>query len=128
MEKETLTGISRLIEAFRNSVAGFRDIWRREEAFRQEFILLLLSVPLALWIGNSLAHMGLLIGSVLLLMIVEILNSAIEAIVDRVGTERHELSRIAKDLGSLAVFTTALFPLVIWGASIMAWLGLISLS
>jgi diacylglycerol kinase (ATP) len=87
-----------------------------------------LSVPLAAWIGNSLAHMGLLIGSLLLLIIVEILNSAIEVIVDRIGTERHELSRIAKDLGSLAVFTSALFPLVIWGAGILAWLGWISLS
>lgn len=127
MEKETPKGITRLIEAFRNSVAGFRDIWRREESFRQEIVLLILSVPLAAWIGQSLAHCGLLIGSVLLLIIVEILNSAVEATVDRIGTERHELSRIAKDLGSLAVVTASLFPLVIWGASVMAWLGVIAI-
>ena len=127
MEKETSTGITRLIQAFRNSVAGFQDIWRREESFRQEIILLILSVPLAAWIGQSLAHCGLLIGSVLFLIMVEILNSAIEATVDRIGTERHELSRIAKDLGSLAVVTASLFPLVIWGTSIMAWLGFIAI-
>ena len=72
--------------------------------------------------------MGLLIGSILLLIIVEILNSAIETVVDRIGPERHELSWIAKDLGSLAVVATALIPLVVWGASLMAWLNLISLS
>lgn len=128
MEKETPSGIDRLIAAYRNSVTGFRDIWRREEAFRQEVVVLGLSVPLAVWIGNSLAHTGLLVGSILLLIIVEILNSAIEATIDRIGTERHELSRIAKDLGSLAVMATTLFPLAIWGASILSWLGLIALS
>ena len=127
MQKETSTGIIRLIRAFRNSASGFQDIWRREEAFRQEIGLLILSVPVAAWIGQSLSHCGLLIGSVLVLIIVEILNSAIEATVDRIGTERHELSRIAKDLGSLAVVTASLFPLVIWGTSILAWLGFISL-
>jgi len=128
MEKETAKGAERLVAAFQNSAAGFQDIWRREEAFRQEVILLVLSGPLAVWLGNSLPHMALLIGSILLLIIVEILNSAIETVVDRIGPERHELSRIAKDLGSLAVVTTALIPLVVWGASLMAWLGLISLS
>ncbi len=88
---------------------------------------MLLCVPLALLIGQSLAHIGLLIGSVLFLIVVEILNTAIEATIDRVGTEKHELSRIAKDLGSLAVFTTALFPLAIWGASVLAWFDVISL-
>ena len=127
MEKETSKGITRLIGAFRNSVAGFRDIWRREESFRQEIVLLVLSVPLAAWIGQALTHCGVLIGSVLVLVLVEILNSAIEATVDRIGTERHELSRIAKDLGSLAVVTASLFPLVIWGASVMAWLGVIAI-
>lgn len=127
MEKETAKGFERLVAAFQNSVAGFHDIWRREEAFRQEIILLVLSVPLAAWLGNSLPHMGLLIGSILLLIIVEILNSAIETVVDRIGPERHELSRIAKDLGSLAVFTTALIPLAVWGTSILAWLGLVAL-
>jgi diacylglycerol kinase (ATP) len=128
MEKETAKGITRLIAAFHNSIAGFRDIWRREEAFRQEILLLIVAIPLAAWLGNSLAHTGLLIGSVLLLIIVEILNSAIETVVDRIGTERHELSRIAKDLGSLAVFTTALIPLAVWVTSLFDWFGLITLT
>ena len=128
MEKVTPSGIDRLIAAYRNSKAGFRDIWRREEAFRQEVVVLGLSFPVAFWIGNSLAHMGLLVGSILFLIVVEILNSAIETTIDRIGPERHELSRIAKDLGSLAVMTTTLFPLAIWGASILSWLGLITLS
>ena len=128
MEKVTPSGINRLIAAYRNSVAGFRDIWRREEAFRQEVVVLGLSVPVAFWIGNSLAHMGLLVGSILFLIVIEILNSAIETTIDRIGSEIHELSRIAKDLGSLAVMTTTLFPLAIWGASILSWLELITLS
>lgn len=127
MEKHTAKGLTRLIAAFRNSVAGFRDIWQREEAFRQEIIMLILSIPLAIWLGNSLIHMGFLIGSFLLLVIVEVLNSAIEAVVDRIGPERHELSRIAKDLGSLAVLLTSLFPLAIWGVSILGWLGLLEI-
>ena len=104
----------------------FKDIWRREEAFRQELVILILSVPIAVWLGQSLAHTGLLIGSILLLIIVEILNSALEAVVDRIGTERHELSRIAKDLGSLAVLTTALIPIAVWGISLLMALGLIT--
>lgn len=127
MKKTRSSGLKRLVSAFGNSVTGFRDIWRHEEAFRIEVVVLLLCVPLALLIGQSLAHIGLLIGSVLFLIVVEILNTAIEATIDRVGTEKHELSRIAKDLGSLAVFTTALFPLAIWGASVLAWFDVISL-
>ena len=126
MEKNTPKGLTRLIAAFRNSVAGCHDIWQREEAFRQEAVMLVMSVPIAIWLGNSIVHMGLLIGSILLLVIVEVLNSAIEAVVDRIGPERHELSRIAKDLGSLAVLLTALFPLAIWSVSILNWLGLIN--
>jgi len=128
MDKETKTGAARLVAAFHNSVAGFRDIWRREEAFRQEIMLLGLSFPLAAWLGTSLAHMALLIGSILLLIIVEILNSAIEAVVDRIGPERHDLSRTAKDLGSLAVLATSVIPLVVWGASLLSRFGFIALS
>lgn len=126
MGKDAHKGITRLIAAFHNSIAGFKDIWRREEAFRQELVMLVLSVPIALWLGQSLAHTGLLIGSILLLIIVEIVNSAIEAVVDRIGAERHELSRIAKDLGSLAVLTTALIPITVWGVSLLFAAGLIA--
>lgn len=128
MKKSKPSGLMRLAGAFGHSVAGFRDIWRNEEAFRLEVVLLLVSLPVAVWIGQSVAHIGLLIGSILLVIVVEILNTAIEATVDRVGTERHELSRIAKDLGSLAVFITALFPLGVWVTSLLAWFGVIALS
>ena len=118
MEKKQLTGLPRLTAAFQNSVAGFRDAWRREEAFRIEFGLFLLSIPAALWIGDTAIHSAALITSVLLLVIVEVLNSAIEATIDRIGPERHELSRIAKDLGSLAVLLAALLPATLWGAAL----------
>ena len=127
MKHPTPTGIARLIAAFRNSKAGFRDIWQREEAFRLEVIGLAVSCPVALWLASSLGQFALLIGSILILIIVEVLNSAIEATIDRIGPERHELSRIAKDLGSLAVLLTCLFPLAIWASVILARLDLITL-
>lgn len=127
MGKPGLTGLRRLQAALANSLAGFRDMWRREEAFRQECWVLALSVPLAFWIGSGLGQIGLLIGSILLLLIVETLNSAIEAVVDRIGPEWHELSRIAKDLGSAAVLMATLIPAAIWGAVILARLGIVTL-
>ena len=127
MKHSSLTGVSRLRAAFANSVAGLRDMWRREEAFRQECLLLAAAVPLAFWLGSGAAQIGLLIGSVLLLIIVEILNSAIEAVVDRVGLEWHELSRVAKDLGSAAVLLAALFPAGVWGLVLLSRLDLVAL-
>lgn len=127
MKKPPHKGIARLLAAWRNSKAGLRDLWRREEAFRQETVTFAVGIPLAFWIGGTTAQTALMIGSILLLMIVEILNSAIEAIVDRIGPEHHELSRIAKDLGSAAVLLTALFPVGVWGIVILSRLGLITL-
>lgn len=109
-------GLKRLIHAFRHSSDGLADAWRREEAFRLETFLLIISIPLAFWLGTTISQSLLLIFSVLFLMIVEIFNSAIEAVVDRIGPEHHELSRVAKDLGSAGVFLSALFPVAIWGA------------
>ena len=114
MKQPTRTGIPRLIAAFENSKHGFIDIWHREEAFRLEAIGFVVSLPIAFWLSTSLAQFALLVGSIFVLMIVEILNSAIEATVDRIGLEQHELSRTAKDLGSLAVLFTALFPATVW--------------
>jgi diacylglycerol kinase (ATP) len=108
-----------LIAACQNSKAGFGDIWQREEAFRQETVLLVVSVPVAFWLGTTLSQVSL--------TIVEILNSAIEAVVDRIGPELHELTRIAKDLGSAAVLLTALIPIFIWDAVILSRFGLIAL-
>ena len=127
MKQPTLSGFSRLSAAFKNSKAGFRDIWQREEAFRQEVIALVVLTPVAIWLASGVGQFALLVGSILFLMIVEILNSAIEATIDRIGLEKHELSRIAKDLGSLAVLLALLFPAGIWGAVVLDVLGVISL-
>ena len=126
--KDALTNeIRRLRSAWVNSLAGLRAAIRREQAVRTEFCALVVAVPVAFWLGSTLSQTGLLIGSILFLLIVEILNSAIETVVDRIGPERHELSRIAKDLGSAAVFLTALFPAGIWGAVVLSKLGFITL-
>ncbi|MBK1634675.1 diacylglycerol kinase [Rhodovulum adriaticum] len=112
--KTTLKGPARLRAAFWNSLTGLRAIWRSEEAFRLEVRALALSVPLAAWLGQSLVQAVALIGAVLLIVIVEVLNTAIEAVVDRIGPEHHELSGEAKDLGSLAVLLAAILAGMIW--------------
>ena len=115
MANQPLTGLPRLRAALGNSIQGFRDIWRMEEAFRMETGLLALSLPLSFFLANTLFQGAILVGSVLLILIVEVLNSAIEAVVDRIGEERHELSRIAKDLGSLAVLLAMVLAGILWG-------------
>ncbi len=117
MGHQPLQGMARLRAAYQNSKTGFRDIWRDEEAFRLEFIVFLISIPTAFWLGRTPFVIALLIISVLLVVIVEVLNSAIESIVDRIGPERHELSRMAKDFGSLAVLLTAFIPGILWTAA-----------
>jgi diacylglycerol kinase (ATP) len=109
------TGLRRLIRATAFSVAGLRAAWQNEAAFRQECVLALVLIPTAFWLGQGAVERSLLIGSWLLVLVVELLNSGIEAIVDRVSTERHTLSGRAKDLGSAAVFMSLLLALVIWG-------------
>ncbi|WP_050929928.1 diacylglycerol kinase [Aestuariivita boseongensis] len=118
MKNQHLKGTKRLIAAFWNSVAGFRDIWRSEEAFRLELLIFVISIPVALVVGPNAVWAALMVLSLLFVVIVEILNTAIEAVVDRIGTERHELSRIAKDLGSLAVLLSCLFPVIIWAMAL----------
>ena len=118
MANQPLKGWARLVAAYHNSRAGFRDAWQGEEAFRLEFILFLLSVPAALWLSPDVFHAGVLIASVLLILIVEVLNSAIENVVDRIGEEHHELSRKAKDMGSLAVLLAAVLAGLLWLATL----------
>ncbi|MEO1047029.1 MAG: diacylglycerol kinase [Pseudomonadota bacterium] len=120
---QPLTGAARVLAAFQNSFAGFRDIYAREEAFRQEFALFLVGIPVSFLIGTSAAHVIAMILSILILLIVEILNSAIETAIDRIGPEIHELSRIAKDLGSLSVLLASLIPLTVWGYCFTDWAG-----
>jgi len=93
----------RLWRATGYSVAGLRAAFRHEQAFRQEVYLLLVVVPLGLWLGDTGVEKVLLIGSWLIVMLAELLNSAIEAVVDRIGSEQHELSGRAKDIASAAV-------------------------
>jgi diacylglycerol kinase (ATP) len=107
-------GLRRLVHATAYSWAGLRAAWCSEEAFRQESLLCLVLTPLALWLGGDPVERVLLIGSLLMVIIVELLNSGIEAVVDRIGQERHELSRRAKDIGSAAVFMALLNATLVW--------------
>ena len=111
-------GIRRLIAAFAHSRSGFIAVWRSEEAFRLEAACLILGAPASLWLGETLFHAAALTGAVLLVMVAEVLNSAIEAAIDRIGPERHELSRRAKDLGSLSVLLAAFIAGLLWLAAL----------
>jgi diacylglycerol kinase (ATP) len=106
--------LERLRKAAGYSWKGFRSTFKHEQAFRQELVVLLLVIPLGLWLGSSGAERSLLIGSWLLVIIVELLNSSIEAAVDRMGEERHKLAGRAKDMGSAAVMTAILAAAMIW--------------
>lgn len=96
------------------SMAGLRAAFRYEQAFRQEVLVLLLIVPLAFWLGDGGVQYALMIGSWLLVLVVELLNSAIETAVDRIGPEHHELAGRAKDIGSAAVFIAIVLSGVVW--------------
>jgi diacylglycerol kinase (ATP) len=112
--KPGATGLTRVINAFGYSMKGLRDAFIHEAAFRQELLLCVVLLPLALWLGQGGIEQALLIGSLFLVLIVELVNSAIEAIVDRVGSEMHELSGRAKDIGSAAVLLALLNLFVVW--------------
>ena len=107
-------GITRIVKASQYSWQGIRAAYQHEEAFRQELWLCLVLVPLGLYLGDGGVEKALLVSSALLIPIVEILNSAIEAIVDRFGSEMHELSGRAKDMGSAAVALTIGLTAIVW--------------
>lgn len=109
------TGLRRLINAVGYSWAGLRAAYQYESAFRQELWLSLILVPLALYLGETAVEQVLMVGSVLLVLIVELLNSAIEASVDRISLEHHLLIKRAKDMGSAAVLLALVNVVVIWG-------------
>ena len=109
------TGLKRVWNAFFYSLEGFRAAWKHEDAFRQESLLALVLIPLALYLGNDALGRALMIASVLLVIIVELVNSAIEATVDRISLENHQLAKRAKDLGSAAVLIALINVLVTWG-------------
>ncbi len=114
MGKTGVTGIKRIINAFGYSMKGLRAAFKHESAFRQETALLVVLLPLAIFLGQNIVDYSLLIGSLLLVIIVELLNSAVEAVVDRVGDEHHKLAGRAKDIGSAAVFVALVNVAVIW--------------
>jgi len=108
------TGLQRVINATRYSLEGLAAAARHEDAFRQELMLAAVLVPLGLWLGNDGVERALLVGSVLLVLVVELLNSAVEATVDRVSLEDHQLAKRAKDLGSAAVMMSLFSVAVVW--------------
>lgn len=109
------SGLIRLWRALGYSRDGLAAAWKHEAAFRQEAVLAALLVPLALWLGQSGVERALLAGSVLFVLVVELLNSGLEAIVDRASPERHELAKRAKDTGSAAVLVALLVCILTWG-------------
>ena len=114
-QKVNGTGIARLKRAITCSSVGIAAAFRNEEAFRQEVLLCLVLLPLACWLGADNVERALLAGSVLLVLIVELINTAVEVVVNRISIDRHEPSGLAKDLGSAAVTMAILTTTVIWG-------------
>lgn len=108
------TGLRRLLNAFGYSLAGFKAAYKYEDAFRQEVLLAAVLIPLALWLPAGNLGKAMMVGSVLLVIIVELLNSAIETTVDRISLERHDLAKRAKDIGSAAVLLSLVNVIVVW--------------
>ena len=109
------TGITRLVNAFGYSLAGFRAAWRYEDAFRIEFRVAAIAIPVALWLPVGYIGKALLVASIILVLLVELLNTAIEATVDRISFEKHQLAKRAKDIASAAVLFSLINAAVIWG-------------
>ena len=108
------TGLMRLLNACGNTYRGLVGAWREEAAFRQECALAVVLVPLGFWLVDNGVERALLVGPVIFVLVVELLNSAIEAAIDRIGEERHTLSGLAKDMGSAAVFGSFLLLAFSW--------------
>jgi diacylglycerol kinase (ATP) len=113
------TGLTRMAHAFRYSLAGLRAGWG-ETAFRQEALAALVMIPAALWLGQTWVETALLAASVVLVMVVELLNTGIETAIDRIGSEWHDLSKRAKDMGSAAVLLSLVLCAGIWIAALWA--------
>lgn len=111
------TGFKRVVLAFGYSLQGFRAGWR-EPAFRQEALAACVLLPLAIWLGSTWLEQAALVGAVVAVMVVELLNTAIEAAIDRVGSDWHVLSKKAKDLGSAAVLMSLIFCGLVWLAAL----------
>jgi diacylglycerol kinase (ATP) len=125
VNKPGTRGLAHIMQAAGYSMSGLRAAVTHEEAFRLELMAMIVLLPLAIWLGQSGIEYALLIGSLLLVLIVELINSALEAVVDRVGVEHHELSGRAKDIGSAAVFVALMNVLIVWtlllGERLLIW-------
>lgn len=119
MQKQICTGWQRLWKATGYSIQGLKAAWINEAAFRQELLLVLFLIPVALWLGTTMTQRALLIFSLLVIPAVELLNSAIETTVDRIGLENHELSGRAKNMGSAAVLVSLIAAAVVW--AMVSW-------
>ena len=108
------TGLTRILSAFKNSTDGLKKTFQNEKAFRQELILTIILTPLAIYIGENHIEIIFLITSLILLLLVELINTAIEVIVDRVSYEKNDLSKLAKDIGSAAVLIAFLNCFIVW--------------
>ena len=108
------TGLSRLIDASRYSMQGFKAAWKNEAAFRQELVAVAILLPVAFFIARNITQFLLLTVPLLILLIAELVNSALEAVVDRIGDEPHELSGRAKDMGSATVLIALLLAFICW--------------
>jgi diacylglycerol kinase (ATP) len=108
------TGLKRLIDAFGYSIEGFKSAFKNEDAFRQELILAIILIPTGILIGENGFQKALLVSSILAVLIVELLNSGIEATVDRISLEKNSLAKRAKDIGSAAVFLTIVNAILTW--------------
>jgi diacylglycerol kinase (ATP) len=114
MAKPGRKGLLRVLYATKYSWQGIKAAWKHEAAFRQELVLALIGIPLAVWLSESTIELLWLILPLFILVMAELVNSAIEAVVDRISDEQHELAGRAKDIGSAIVFVAILLLLVIW--------------
>lgn len=112
-------GLTRLFNALGYSRDGLSAAWKNEAAFREEVLLAAIALPLAVVLGENGVERALLIGSILLILIVEILNSAVEAVVDKASPEKHELAKRAKDMGSAAVLLSLITAAAIWASVLL---------
>ena len=118
MQKQSATGFKRVVNATGYSLRGLQTAWQNEAAFRQELGLMVVLTPLGIWLGESAVERVLFVLPCFMVLIAELINSAIEAVVDRIGPEHHTLSGVAKDIGSAAVFVSL-------GAVVFVWLLLL---
>ena len=115
MSKPGKTGFARVVDAFGYSMKGLAACWRYEAAFRQEVVLGIVLLPVAFWLARSHIELILLIITIFLVLMAELANSSVEAVVDRTGSEKHELSGRAKDIGSALVFVSLVLLGLVWG-------------